>query len=45
MKTHLTVTLLLTAAFAISSPAAKRNIVLFVTDDQSPDTGAYGNTA
>ncbi|MFT4549445.1 MAG: N-sulfoglucosamine sulfohydrolase [Verrucomicrobiales bacterium] len=45
MKIHLTVTLLLTAAFAISSPAAKRNIVLFVTDDQSPDTGAYGNTA
>ena len=23
--------------------AAKRNIILFVTDDQSPDTGAYGN--
>ena len=25
--------------------AAKRNIILFVTDDQSPDTGAYGNPA
>ncbi|MBO94125.1 MAG: heparan N-sulfatase [Opitutales bacterium] len=25
--------------------AAKRNIVLFVTDDQSPDFGAYGNPA
>tara|TARA_Y100000588_G_scaffold368777_1_gene437093 strand:- start:2903 stop:4396 length:1494 start_codon:yes stop_codon:yes gene_type:complete len=25
--------------------AAKRNIVLFVTDDQSPDFGAYGNLA
>ena len=25
--------------------AAKRNIVLFVTDDQSPDFGAYGNSA
>ena len=24
--------------------AAKRNIVLFVTDDQSPDFGAYGNS-
>jgi len=27
------------------APAAKRNIILFVTDDQSPDTGAYGNGA
>ena len=25
--------------------AAKRNVVLFVTDDQSPDFGAYGNLA
>lgn len=26
-----------------SASAAKRNIVLFVTDDQSPDAGCYGN--
>jgi len=23
--------------------AAPRNVILFVTDDQSPDTGCYGN--
>lgn len=28
---------------ALPAGAAKRNIILFVTDDQSPDTGAYGN--
>ena len=26
-----------------STHAAERNIILFITDDQSPDTGAYGN--
>ncbi|MGI9244753.1 MAG: sulfatase-like hydrolase/transferase, partial [Verrucomicrobiales bacterium] len=37
--------LLATAAPLLFSQAwaAKRNIILFVTDDQSPDTGAYGN--
>ena len=25
--------------------AAERNIVLFITDDQSPDAGCYGNPA
>ena len=28
-----------------AAAAAPRNIVLFVTDDQSPDMGCYGNTA
>ncbi|MGE4551161.1 MAG: sulfatase, partial [Opitutales bacterium] len=35
-------TTLLASVFA---HAAKRNVVLFVTDDQSPDFGAYGNPA
>ena len=30
---------------ATTQLAPGRNIVLFVTDDQSPDTGAYGNAA
>ena len=25
--------------------AAERNIILFITDDQSPDAGCYGNAA
>ena len=29
--------------FAWSATAAPRNVVLFVTDDQSPDAGCYGN--
>jgi len=29
--------------FAAAAHAAKRNVVVFVTDDQSPDTGCYGN--
>lgn len=36
------VLLCLSAGIAL---AAKRNVVLFVTDDQSPDFGAYGNPA
>jgi N-sulfoglucosamine sulfohydrolase len=28
---------------AVSAPASKRNVVLFVTDDQSPDLGCCGN--
>lgn len=40
-------TFLLTLSFfvmlATTAVAAKRNIVLFVTDDQSPDAGCYGN--
>src|SRR5688572_18836808 len=31
-------------AFAATAPAARQNIVLIVTDDQSPDLGCYGNT-
>jgi len=34
---------ILTLACALSANAAPRNVVLFVTDDQSPDTGCYGN--
>ncbi len=35
------------SAFAVAAQAqaAKRNVVLFVTDDQSRDAGCYGNTA
>jgi N-sulfoglucosamine sulfohydrolase len=38
--------LLAVALFLLVSPAlaAKKNVVLFVTDDQSPDAGCYGNT-
>ena len=34
--------------FMVTAPSAlsaERNIILFVTDDLSPDTGCYGNTA
>ncbi len=31
------------AAMSSSAVAAKRNVVLVVTDDQSPDMGCYGN--
>jgi len=40
--------LLVVAMGLIASPhagAAPRNVVLFVTDDQSPDAGCYGNAA
>lgn len=41
--------LLLVVAASLVVPAAvwaaPRNVVLFVTDDQSPDTGCYGNQA
>jgi len=40
---------LLTVAFGLylqpAAWSAPRNVVLFVTDDQSPDTGCYGNAA
>ena len=37
---------LLTVIFCgLSATAAPRNVVLFVTDDQSPDAGCYGNLA
>ncbi len=32
------------AAFAAEPPFAKRNVVLFVADDHSPDMGCYGNS-
>ena len=32
------------SAIGVVSFAAPRNVVLFVTDDHSPDTGAYGNS-
>ncbi len=39
----LAVAAMLTMGLSPSAPAASRNIVLVVTDDQSPDFGAYGN--
>ncbi len=32
------------AAFAAEAPFSKRNVVLFVADDHSPDMGCYGNS-
>lgn len=40
----LPVVALVCLAIAQASPAAERNIVLIVTDDQSPDAGCYGNS-
>lgn len=37
--------LLLLPLFLATAFAAKRNIILFVADDQSPDIGCYGNAA
>ena len=37
--------LLINLALLPSAQGAQRNVVLFVTDDQSPDAGCYGNTA
>ena len=36
--------LLLNLALLPAAQGAKRNVVVFVTDDQSPDAGCYGNT-
>jgi N-sulfoglucosamine sulfohydrolase len=44
MKTFTSLIFLLCLSIGIAQ-AAKRNVVLFVTDDQSPDFGAYGNPA
>lgn len=45
MKSIIACLLLIVSLLASPAGAAKRNIILFVTDDQSPDTGAYGNHA
>ena len=44
METFTSLIFLLCLSLGIAQ-AAKRNVVLFVTDDQSPDFGAYGNPA
>jgi len=44
MKTFTSLIFLLCLSLGLAQ-AAKRNVVLFVTDDQSPDFGAYGNPA
>ncbi|HVX63345.1 MAG TPA: sulfatase [Pirellulales bacterium] len=41
----LTLGLLLGMLLTVSARAAGQNVVLFVTDDQSPDAGCYGNAA
>ncbi len=43
MKRILSSLVLLVFAFGTCALGAKRNIILFVTDDQSPDCGCYGN--
>ena len=42
----LRIVLVLSFCFSFTTPivAAQRNIILFVTDDQSPDAGCYGNS-
>jgi N-sulfoglucosamine sulfohydrolase len=45
MPTRLLITTLGSCLLALSSPAKDRpNVILFVTDDQSPVAGCYGNT-
>ena len=44
MKRICLLLVLLLAALAPDAFAAKRNVVLFVTDDQSQDAGCYGNS-
>ncbi|MBI1374740.1 MAG: sulfatase-like hydrolase/transferase [Phycisphaera sp.] len=41
--TRLIVCLLLVTLIGATAFGAKRNVVVFVTDDQSPDAGCYGN--
>ena len=36
---------LITAARTVTAPAAERNIVFFITDDESPTLGCYGDGA
>ncbi|MBP90543.1 MAG: heparan N-sulfatase [Planctomycetaceae bacterium] len=44
MKQSNIITLVLLALLPTLAAAAPRNVVLFVTDDQSPDAGCYGNS-
>lgn len=42
---RLTFALIITTLISASGLAAEKNIILMVTDDQSPDAGCYGNPA